>query len=113
MQDATDRRNVLLMELTAHSALQVIKETIADSSRVFFSQHAKERMLERELTDRQVMRVLEHGRITEGPARAAKGNWIMTVEGISAGDRISVPVALDHDDASGNYTIIITVIRKG
>jgi len=45
MLDATGRCNVLLKELTAHSALEVVKETIADSSRVFFSQHAKERML--------------------------------------------------------------------
>lgn len=110
--DQECQSNVVQLELTLHTARRIITEIILDSSRVIYTTHARQRMKQRKVLTSQVRSVLKHGRISEGPARSVNGNWEMTMDGIAAGDHLSIPVALDHDEGTGNYVLIVTVIIK-
>lgn len=92
-------------------AQQIIQEIVTDTAKVHFTHHARERMSERDITFREVINCLSKGNISEGPARSIrKGTWEMTFKILSAGEQISVVVALDSDE-QGNYIIVITVFN--
>jgi len=101
------KSNVVAIDLSVHSAAKLIKELAECSERVFFSKHAKKRMIERDITRVQILRCLKTGIISEGPAKSVKGNWEITVSGISAGNSINVVTALDKD-SNGDYALIVT-----
>lgn len=101
--------NVLQLELTPVQAKRIITTIKKENpERILFTKHASERMVERGITNRQIMKCIEHGYVVEGPYRDIYGNWKMTMETISAGDRISTVAVLDRD-SSGNYCLIVTV----
>lgn len=99
--------NVLLMNLSPPSAQQMLRQVASDSARVFFTDHAEQRMRERRINRTQVLRCLRHGRLTEDPARDVHGKWVMRVEVFSAGDVVTAVAALDND-GDGNLVVVIT-----
>ena len=103
-------KNVLRMNLSPILAKQVIHQILADSGNVFFTVHAEQRMEERNITRTQVMCCLRNGDFIEEPYRGIKGNWEMKLEVITAGDRIQIAAALDHDE-NGNQIVVITVLN--
>lgn len=99
--------NVIQLNLTESNAKQIIAEIVKDSSRVLFTEHARKRMRQRKITDTQVIRCIKHGGICEGPFRSPNGNWQLSLNTVSAGDPLTVCVALDRD-TKGNNIIVIT-----
>ena len=99
--------NVTKLDLTPTSALNIIRELAKESQKVFFTNHARERMSQRNIATSQIFRCLKTGVITEEPFRDPKGNWKLTLESMCAGDLITVAVVLDHNE-QGNYILIIT-----
>lgn len=99
--------NVISIDLTESKARKIIAEIVEDSAKVMITKHARQRMRQRQITDTQVIRCIKHGQITEGPYRAVKGNWQMNLSTISAGDPLTVAIALDKDE-NGNHIIVIT-----
>jgi len=88
--------------------LQIIREAAKDSSRVYLTMHAHQRMSTRKITWVQLLRVLRLGRISEGPAREViKGGWKCTVEHHAAGDSVGVAVAIESIQSTG--VTVITV----
>ncbi|GMR17672.1 MAG: hypothetical protein BMS9Abin33_0065 [Gammaproteobacteria bacterium] len=102
--------NIVEMELSASKAKKFLLEITENSSRVFFTRHAEKRMKQRKITRPQIIRCLQSGAITEGPARGISGNWEMRMEVLSVGDPVTVVAALDNDE-QGNFVIVITVIN--
>ena len=103
--------NVVELDLTRPMALRIIKGLAESSENIFVGKHAEKRMRERKITRTQVMRCLQKGHITEGPARSIKGNWEFKMEVFSAGEPVAVVAALDHDE-NGNYIVVITVYNS-
>lgn len=101
------KTKIIPLALTKAKALEILKETSKDSARVFFTEHAEEKMVKRRITRTQVLRCLRHGYIAEGPVRSMKGNWELAIQVLSAGDVMRVAAALDYDDG-GNFIVIIT-----
>ena len=95
--------------MTPHQAKASLNDLASDGSRVFFTRHAEERMVEREITRMQVLRCLQVGNFEEEPARDARGSWAMRLRLFTAGEYIRVAVAIDQDQ-HGNLAVIITVI---
>ena len=93
-------------------AQAILADLARDSGNIIVTHHAQERMDERGITWRQVVRCLEKGTITEGPAPDLKGGWKLTVETISAGDPLAV-VAAVTEDAQGNKAIVVTAYYPG
>ena len=91
-------------------AKQIIEGVIEDSARVYFTHHAKDRMLERDISRSEVNAVLRHGEMVELPALTSKGSYKATLESYEAGRQLQVAIDIDDDDM-GNKIIIITVIE--
>ncbi|MDT8383098.1 MAG: DUF4258 domain-containing protein [Gammaproteobacteria bacterium] len=109
MQEAPlPARNITELNLTPESARRVISDIAKTSGRVFFTDHAEERMQERQITRAQVLRCLRSGRIIEGPAKGQNDDWTFLMEVISAGDIIKTAAALGFD-SDGNRIVVITV----
>lgn len=98
--------------MTEHTALRLIREIAADSSRVFLSAHARQRMRERHISVRQVFECLKRGQIAEPPHQDTRGDWKCTVSWLHAGDDVNVAVAFKRDEQSGELLIVITVFAN-
>ena len=69
--------DIPLLNLTPKAALEILRECAADDRRMFFSPHARQRMVERQITRLQVLRCLEKGSLGE-PHRDVRGDWRCT-----------------------------------
>ena len=104
--------NVLeLRELSPQLAKRILRELVdADDGRIFISNHAEVRMIERRITRTQINRCLSAGCFDEEPHWDNRyGNWQMKLRVISAGDNISVVATLDHEDGD-NYSLVVSVM---
>jgi hypothetical protein len=69
----TTPTNVTRMRMTAAVALRRIREAAAVSGNVILSTHAKARMLERDISKRDIYRVLLQGDIEGNPETTERG----------------------------------------
>lgn len=93
------------------------KKTINDlaknhKGRIRIGKHTKDRMAERGVFIRDIFNVLSSPRsiMQEEPARQANGDYICTLLGVSAGERITVVIALkdiDVDPEAKTVTVYI------
>jgi len=90
-------------------AKQIILGVLEDSHRVFLTNHAKERMSQREISISEINAVLKYGEIVEPPTITPNGDYKLTLESFEARRQLRVAIAIDYDDM-GNKIIIITVI---
>jgi len=97
-------------KLSASDAAKNVKQLAADG-RVDFVDHAEKRMIKRKVTRTQVIKCLKNGFISEGPFKSSQGNWEMTWEGVSAGQKIGLEIALDLD-SDGALILVITVMTR-
>lgn len=81
------------------------------SGQVLFTDHAEDRMIERNITKRQVFNVLRDGSLDQGPEWETQngGGWVCRIGWITAGKHIFVVVKLTEND-DGLCDIVITAI---
>jgi hypothetical protein len=79
-----------------------------DTARVIWTEHARQRTRDRDITTSQVMRCIRHGKITEGPAPEVKGGWRMTLDVLAAGDPIRAVVVLTHHYNNDSIIVVTT-----
>lgn len=103
--------NPLPFPLPKKKALEIIRELSEVSERIFYSPHAKVRMIERGVTMPDVMDCLGKGQITEGPFQQPGGDWRFTISWFRAGSPLQVVGAIDVDD-DGTFLVIVTTIQK-
>lgn len=101
---------VIPFKVTDQSLQQKIALLAADSANVTITAHAKQRMRERKILLTQVLDVLVSGIVTESAHQDTKGNWCCTLQKLTSGDRVKIPVAVETLD-SGEIVIVITVIK--
>ena len=102
----------VLLPLSGPLARKIIQEAGKDSSKVFFTVHARARMKLRRISVIQVLRCLCHGKISEGPAPdVMKGGWKCTVEHYTAGEQIGVSVGIETTES--REVTVITVFHVG
>jgi len=102
---------LLPFPLPKKKALEIIRELSQVSHRVFYSPHAKARMIERGVSIPDVMDCLGKGQMTEGPFLQPGGDWRFTVSWFRAGSPLQVVGAIDVDD-DGTFLVIVTTIQK-
>lgn len=92
--------------LSRPEAQRILREA-AEGSRVGFEEaHCRKRMIERGVTEEDVLKCLMLGRITEGPALNPRGNWKMTVHRFAAGEELDVVAVIEVPD---DGVIVVTV----
>jgi Domain of unknown function (DUF4258) len=90
--------------------LKRLRLAASDSARIVVVAHAKARMRERNINLGQVVQCLQKGSISEPAHLTPFGDWKATVTHRSAGDNISVAVALEKRN-NGDYCIVVTVMK--
>lgn len=104
-------KGVVEFPLTASTARKIVQDLATNhTNRIRWSQHAKQRMVEREVSIRQVFTLLKskYSVFREGPYCCAQGDWLFNLKGMAAGQIIEVSVALKNHHESP-LTMIITV----
>lgn len=91
----TDEANVVPLRLSKAYAAKIIKEIAANKDNIVPVPHAKKRMVQRRISVEQARRVVQAGFIDGDPWLDEHGNWRVTMIGMSAGDQITVGVAID------------------
>ena len=97
-------------EYTRLQAVRIIKK-IAQKGSIRKTGHAKKRMKERNISDQDILKVLNNGHVYNDPEPHIKtGNWIYTIigSGIDEGD-IAIPVFINTKE---NYLLLVTLVRK-
>ena len=89
-------------------ALSILRRCATNGSVIFISPHAKERMIERHITLKQVLTCMEKGRISESPYRDIKGDWRCNIEHYSAGNAVTVAIAFKYNN-NGERIVVVTV----
>ena len=80
--------------MTRSRAQARVRELAQDSSNVILGKHAKDRMLEREITNTDVLRVLRTGTVDEGPSltehNELKVKMVLQIRGAREGGVIAI-----------------------
>lgn len=104
-------RGGLPRKLTAEECRNWVRELVAEGGRVTFRPHAFQRMEERDISNAQVMQVLQRGEVTEGPEYSTTyQNWKFRMEANTAGEHVSVVAAIEIQTLMGQSIAVITVI---
>ena len=93
--------------LAKREALVVIRAAAVDSGRIGWSNHARARMEERDVTVRQALDTLRNGRIVSGPTLDEYGEWRVTLWKRSAGKPTRVAVAIKK--GSRDLTVVTVI----
>lgn len=91
--------------LSRAKAVGLVRELAKDSSNVVFTDHARIRMRQRQVTPKAVLECLLRGVIVEGPTLGVKGTWELAMERRGAGRKLHVGLAVDLP----SRLIVITV----
>lgn len=98
--------NVVPINLTKNDAQQYVKAALKSEGKLALSIHAKERMLDRDISIEQVREILKQAAITEGPYKDPMGRWNCRFEGYAAGEGICVVVGFQFINRS--RVVVIT-----
>ena len=100
--------DVVPLALTDSAAAEIVRRA-AESAAVILTNHAMEKMVLRNIDRAQVFDCLKRGRVKEPVHRdIGTGNWKLTLEHISAGQLVTVPVAISYKQ-QGTFAVVITV----
>lgn len=97
------------MRLTDAGFLKKVRAIAKESDRVVITKHAKQRMRQRKINDRQVFECLRKGRIAEPAHLTIQGDWKATLEHQCAGDVVRVAVAIEEQE-DGDLAVVVTVM---
>lgn len=97
---------IVPLKMNAARALSLIRAAAAETSRVVFLAHAKQRMRQRRITPTQVYSCLRLGVMLEGPSLDMKGGWRCSLRRLAAGEEVTVVVSLMPD----SDLVVVTVI---
>ena len=92
-------------EMNRPTALRIIREIAAETSRVVILYHAKRSMRRRRISPTQVYSCIRLGVITEGPSQDMKGYWRCTMQRLAAGEEITIVVSFNSRES----LLVITV----
>lgn len=92
-------RQVVAFRLTAGVAEKRIRELAKETGRIGWSDHARDRMEEREIFDVDALRVLREGHCTEAPEQTPRREWKCKMTKKIRGSReVGVVVVIIRDD---------------
>jgi hypothetical protein len=94
--------------LNDRNLLRLLRAAAGDTSRVFMTSHAKQRMRQRKITPTQVYDCLRKGVITEPAHVNIHGHWQCTLMRRNSGDEVCVAAALERND-DGDWVAVVTV----
>ena len=104
------RGTVQALRLSDAGFLKNLRVIVKDSNRVVLTKHAKQRMRQRRINQRQIIECLRKGRICEPAHLSIHGDWMATLEHQHAGDAVRVVVAIEQQE-DGELAVVVTVMK--
>ena len=98
------------LRLSDAGFLKKLRVIAKESDRVVLTRHAKQRMKQRRINQRQVMQCLRRGRVCEPAHLTIHGDWMATLEHRYAGDMVRVVVAIERQE-DGELAVVVTVMH--
>lgn len=99
--------------MTDDEALDRVKDLLAEEGRVAWTRHARSRMEERDSTISQVLNARKRGAVVESACwDASCQNWRLGIQGVSAGELMTVQIALYVDRQMGKIGLVVTAYIK-
>ena len=98
------------LRLTDAGFLKKLRTIVKDSDRVVLTHHAKQRMKQRRINQRQIMECLRRGRICDPAQLTIHGDWKAMLEHQYAGDMVRVVVAIERQE-DGELAVVVTVMN--
>lgn len=98
------------LRLSDAGFLKKLRVIAKESDRVVLTRHAKQRMKQRRINQRQVMECLRRGRVCEPAHLTIHGDWMATLEHRYAGDMVRVVVAIERQE-DGELAVVVTVMH--
>lgn len=95
------------MCLSTFEAKRKLREFAKDTGKIMLSKHARERMVERNISYKQILCCFEHGDITEGPYLNTRGDCKLNITVRTAGETITTTVAIRSCN-NGDSSIVVT-----
>ena len=89
------------IRMTSGTAQRIIREAAKKSQLIFFSKHAYKKMMERHITQTQVITVLRGGNVSSRPVPSLNkddSDWTCEVVGWSAGEHLKIVVGIENDE---------------
>src|SRR5690242_2337072 len=106
-----NHNNGLPRQLTADRCVEWVRELVFEGGKVQFTNHAYDRMEQRDVSATQVFRVLRRGELVVGPTWSAEyENWMFTMKADTAGQAVSVGATIEVDPVFGVGVLVLTVI---
>jgi len=102
------KRPVHWKNLRADEAEMIIRERARNTENIIFSQHAFERVNQRDILQPDVYRILREGYVDSAPERGKKGGWCVTVKKRIRGSREAAIVSVIFKESDD--IIIVTVM---
>ena len=98
------------LRLSDAGFLKKLRAIVKDSHRVVLTKHAKQRMRQRRINQRQIIECLRKGRICEAAHMSIHGDWMATLEHQYAGDAVRVVVAIEQQE-DGELAVVVTFMK--
>ena len=92
--------------LSREVALAVIRSVAQAAGSIGWSDHAREMLVERDISTRQALDTIRRGRMIEGPTLDEHNEWRCKLVRRTAGRRVQVVVATDGDQSLTVVTVI-------
>ena len=107
----TTHANGLPRNLTDDTAIALVRELAAEGGRVVFTSHARQRMVERDVSSQQVLNVLLRGQISESVTwKQDRQNYHLSIRALTAGDEVTVGCVIEVEMLMGQVVTVITVM---
>ena len=81
-----------------HEALARVRDGARNTGNILWTDHARERMEERDITDRQALRTIREGNIDGKIVPDGEDEWKLTLKKRDAGRAVHVVVAISGAD---------------
>lgn len=103
--------NGLPRGLTDETALALVRELAGQGGRVTFTAHARQRMVERDISSEQVLNVLTRGQIQESVRwDADRDSYKLALRALTAGEEVTVACAIEVERLMGQTVAVVTVM---
>ena len=99
------------MCLSTFEAKRKLREFAKDTGKIMLSKHVRERMIERNISYKQILCCFEHGDITEGPYMDTRGDCKLNITVRTAGEFITTTVAI-RSGGDGDFSIVVTTFKE-
>ena len=86
------------MKRPSDAAVELARKAAIPTDLLVWTKHVRERMAARDIVTEQVLTCLEKGRVVDGPMKDIYGGWKFDLCCRSAGDELTVAVAVNLEE---------------